>query len=182
MGRPSKLTESQWEQIGRRLVNGEKAATLAKEFKVSPTAISNRFSKATERIKTVADQIVTTEQALNALSVSEQIAAVSLARTLRSTLEHMASAAELGARNTHKLLGLANAQMIKIGEVDPLRSLDVLRGIGALTKLANDSAVVPTAMISGSKDAVKRQMQDEDVQTLPVQVVIQVEDASVPEA
>ncbi|MGI4776943.1 MAG: helix-turn-helix domain-containing protein [Janthinobacterium lividum] len=180
MGRPSKLTEKQWEQVGRRLLAGEMASDLAREFKVSPTAISNRFSKSNEKVKSVANQIVTAEKALEDLSDSQQLAAVSLARKLRATLEHMASAAEYGAATAQKLLAMANVQAMKIDDVNPLESLDVLRGIGALTKLANDSAVVPTALLNGSKEAVKKAQLDTEV--TPVRVTVLVEDASQPEA
>lgn len=180
MGRPSKLTDAQWQQIGKRLLAGEKAAALAKEFKVSPATISERFSKSTERIKSVANQIVAAGQAMDSLSLSEQVSAISMAAKLRSTLEHMASAAEYGAATTHKFLAMANTQALKVDEVDPMRSLEILKGIGVLTKLANDSAAVPTALINGSKEAVK-QVQQEN-QPLPQRVVVQIEDASIPEA
>lgn len=179
MGRKSKLSDAQWEEVGKRLLAGEKAADLAREFKVSRATISERFSRTTEKVKAVANQIVTTEQAMEDLTVSEQLSAISMARRLRSTLEHMAGAAEFGASTAHKLNGLANMQLIKIDEVDPLKSLEVLKGIGALTKLANEAAVIPTALLAGSKEAVK-QVQKEDP-VLPVKIVIQVEDASVPE-
>lgn len=179
MGRPSKLTDRQWEAIGKRLLAGEKASALAKEFGVSPATLSQRFSKSTEKVKTVANQIVATEQALEDLTVSEQVTAISMARKLRATMEHLVGAAEYGASTSHKLLGLANMQAIKIDEVDPLKSIEVLKGIGALTKLANDSAVIPTAFLSANKEAVKQVQKEEPVQ--PVQVVVQVQDASIPE-
>ncbi|CAN7328226.1 Hin recombinase [Variovorax sp. LjRoot84] len=180
MGRPSKLTDAQWAEIGKRLLNREKAAKLAREFGVSSALISQRFSKTNEKVKSVANQLVTTEKALEDLSVPEQLAAVSLARKLRATLEHMAGAAEYGAATAQKLLGMANVQAMKIDDVDPLKSIDVLRSIGALTKLANDSAVVPSALISGSKEAVKQAQKETPV--TPVRIVVQVEDASQPEA
>ena len=117
---------------------------------------------------------------MDSLTLSEQVAAISLASRLRSTLEHMASAAEYAAATTHKFLAMANTQAMKVDEVDPMKSLEVLKGIGVLTKLANDSAAVPTALINGSKDAVK-QVQQEN-QPLPMRVVVQIEDASIPEA
>jgi hypothetical protein len=33
MGRPSKLTDKQWDKSAQRLLKGEKAADLAREFK-----------------------------------------------------------------------------------------------------------------------------------------------------
>src|SRR5882724_2259578 len=79
MGRPSKLTERQWEEVGKRLLGGEKPAALAREFKVSKATLSERFSKRTETVKSVANQIVETRDALDALGLSEQLAAISLA-------------------------------------------------------------------------------------------------------
>ncbi len=181
MGRPSKLTDAQWAQIGKRLLEGEKAAALAREFKVSPATISERFSKSTEKVKTVAHQIVTTGKALDSLSVAEQVSAISLASKIRSTLEHMACAAEYGAATAHKFMAMANMQALKVDEVDPMKSLDVLKGIGVLTKLGNDSVVLGTALMNGSKDAVKQIQKGEDDPVTPVKITIQVEDASIPE-
>ncbi len=39
MGRKSSLTEKQWSEIERRLVNGESARSLAREFEISEAAI-----------------------------------------------------------------------------------------------------------------------------------------------
>lgn len=44
MGRPSKLTEDKWTELGKRLAFGEKAADLSREYGVSTAAISKRFS------------------------------------------------------------------------------------------------------------------------------------------
>jgi hypothetical protein len=60
-------------------------------------AISMRFSERTETVKTVANQIVATERALELLNVSEQIAARSLADELKSISTHLAGAARCGA-------------------------------------------------------------------------------------
>lgn len=181
MGRPSKLTDAQWEQIGKRLLEGEKAAALAREFKVSPATISERFSKSTEKVKAVANQIVTTGKALDSLSVAEQVSAISLAGKLRSTLEHLSSAAEYGAATAHKFMAMANTQALKVDEVDPMKSLDVLKGIGVLTKLGNDSSELAKSLVNGSKDAVKQIQTLEADPVTPVKITIQVEDASIPE-
>jgi hypothetical protein len=179
MGRKSKLTDKQWDAIGKRLVAGEKAAALAREFKVSPATISERFSKSTEKVKSVANQLVATEQALDDLSVSEQISAISLARKLRSMQEHLVGAGEFAASTAHKLHSLANMQLIKIDEVEPHKSTDVLKGIATLVKVGNDAGVIPSAFLAANKEAVKQVQKEEPV--LPVKVLVQVEDASSPE-
>lgn len=57
------------------LLAGESTSALAREFGVSKSTISVRFSERSETIKNVAHQIVATEQALSFLNVSEQLAA-----------------------------------------------------------------------------------------------------------
>ncbi|RZL66414.1 MAG: Hin recombinase [Variovorax sp.] len=66
MGRPSKLSDKQWEQIGRRIVAGEKPSALAKEFKVSHATVSERFSESGGKVKSVANQILAAEDSLKA--------------------------------------------------------------------------------------------------------------------
>ena len=158
MGRPSKLTERQWEDIGKRLIAGEKPAKLAREFKVSPATISERFSKRTETVKTVANQIVATRDALDALGVSEQIAAISLAEDLRAISTHLAGAGKFGAANAHRLLGIAHAKVQQIDDAKPLddTSRDALRDVAVLTKLANENSVIPVNLLAANKETVKK--------------------------
>lgn len=55
MGRKSKLTDKQWAEVGRRLLEGEASASIAKDFPVTPTAIRQRKTFATDPVKAVAD-------------------------------------------------------------------------------------------------------------------------------
>jgi ribosomal protein S11 len=156
-GRPSKLSDAQWVEIQRRLALGEKATDLAREFKVSKTAISVRFSKRTETIKSVAQQVVSAEAALLALPVSEQKAAVSLIEELRTISTHMAGAARYGSATAHRLLAIANAKVQEIDDADPLNAegVQALKSIALVTKVANESAVIPTNLLSANKDLMK---------------------------
>lgn len=157
MGRKSKLTEAQWAQIGKRLIAGEKASALAKEFKVSPTTISERFSKSVGNVKAVANQIVAAEDALKSLPISEQVSAMSLVNELRAISMHMAGAAKFGAATAHRLAGIAHGKVQEIDDAQPFeeKSMDSLKGVAVLTKLANDAAVIPTALLNANKEAIK---------------------------
>lgn len=156
MGRPSKLTDQQWEKIGSRLLNGEKPASLAREYGVSKTALSLRFSKRTETVKEVANQIVATDVALSKLNVSEQIAALSLAHDLKSISQHMASTAKYGAMTAHRLAGIANAQVALVDDADPLsdKSLGILKGVAVLTKTSNEAAETPLNLLRANKEMI----------------------------
>jgi AcrR family transcriptional regulator len=155
MARPSKLTDAQWEAIGKRLLAGESAASLAREFGVSKAAISARFSKRTETIKSVAKQIVETERALSFLNVSEQMAARSLADDLRAISEHLAGAARFGAATAHRLAGIAHMKASEIDDARPLNdeSIKSLKGIAVLTRMANESSEIGVNLLRANKDA-----------------------------
>jgi hypothetical protein len=181
MGRKSKLTERQWEAIGKRLLEGEKASALAREFKVSPATISERFSKSIGNVKTVAHQIVATEEALRALPVSEQVSAISLASELRAISMHLAGAAKFGAATAHRLSGIAHGKVQEIDDAAPLdgENIESLKGVAVLTEMANKASVIGLNLLSANKEMVKAGMQDAPVQ--PVMITVQVEDASVAE-
>lgn len=157
MGRNSKLTDAQWEKIGKRLLAGESLSALAREFGVSKASISTRFSKRIQTVKDVANQIVATETAMSKLNVSEQMAARTLADDLKSISEHLAGAAKFGAATAHRLSGIANAQVAKIDDTDPLNaeSVESLKGISALTKLANESSTIAINLLNANKETIK---------------------------
>lgn len=158
MGRPSKLTDAQWEQIGKRLLAGDSAADLAREFGVSKAAISTRFSKRNENIKSVAKQIVETERALSFLNVSEQIAARSLADDLKAISEHLAGAARYGSATAHRLSGIAHSKASEIDDASPLtpESIESLKGIAVLTKMANEASEIGVNLLRANKEEIDR--------------------------
>lgn len=155
MGRPSNLSDAKWAELEKRLLAGEKAADLAKVYKVSRSAISKRFSKPIEAVKTVANQLVSAEEALARLPISQQINALNLAASLRSISTHLASAANLGAATAHRLSALANSEVQKIDDAEPLKSIENLKGVAALTKMANDSATIGMNLLAANKETVK---------------------------
>jgi len=156
MARQSPLSPKQWADIERRLFDGEMAKDLSKEFGVSYNAIKKRFGSNVNQVKIVAAQIVATESAIKALPVSSQIQAVNLAVKLKSISEHLAGAAEFGAMTAHRLSGLAHNEVQKIDDVDPLQSLEAMKGVSALTRLANDSAEIGLNLLKANKESIDR--------------------------
>lgn len=182
MGRPSKLTEQQWAEIGKRLLAGESQGSLAKEFGVSKAAIQKRFSGRIETVKAVANQIVETENALRKLPVSDQLSAITLADELRAISMHLAGAGKFGAATAHRLSGIAHAKVQEIDDAAPLdgESLESLKGIAALTRMANEASQIGVNLLAANKEAVKELNQQ--AKPLPQRVTVTVEDASVPDA
>jgi hypothetical protein len=177
MARKSPLTDKQWKEIERRLLAGEKGRRLAAEFGVSDTAIRKRFSLQTKLIKEVANQIVETEHAFKSLPISSQISARTLADELLAISTHLAGAAKYGAMTAHRLSGIANQQVDKIDESNPAGDPEVLQGIAALTKMANDSSVIGMNLLNANKETVK-DLNNEKDKPEPKRIVFTVVDAS----
>lgn len=157
MPRKSNLTDRQWDKLHKRLLAGEKAAQLAREFGVSKSAISARFSKRMENVKATASLIAAADEALEKLNLQEQVNAFSLADELRSISKHLAGAGRNGAMTAHRLAGLARFQAEKVDEIDPSKSSEALQNIAILTKLSNESAQTGLGLLAANKEFVKEQ-------------------------
>ncbi len=158
MGRKSKLTDKQWSEIQSRLLGGEIPATLAREYGVDKAQITRRFSQPVAQIKTVANQLLEAEDALRALPLPQQIATVALLDTLRSIGGHLAGAANYGAATSHRLSGIAHAKAMEIDDAAPLneQSLETLKSISALTRIANDAAATGLNLLNANKELAKQ--------------------------
>jgi ABC-type transporter Mla subunit MlaD len=120
--------------------------------------LRERISAQSAQIKNVAKQIVDTERAISELPISAQITAHGLASRLRAISENLAGAAHYGAATAHRLAGIANAKVQEIDDAKPLdeQSLDALKGVAALTKMANEASTVGLNLLSANKEAVKQ--------------------------
>lgn len=169
MARPSKLTPDQWSEIDRRLMGGESASALAREFGINPSQITRRVSQVTQKVRNVAQSLAKAKSELAELPVAQQYAAVSLAEKLRNISNSIASAAELGAKTAHRLHALANSEVEKVDDANPLESMEALKGVGVLTKLANDSSHIALNLLAANKETVKEANQTQP-QALPASV------------
>ena len=159
MGRPSKLTPEQWEDLHKRLLAGEPARVLGREFGLSEAAIRKKFganqkvSAQSSQVRTVAEKLADSAAALEALPISQRPVAIDLAAKLRNISNSLACAAELGAATAHRLNALANTEVAKVDDAEPLTSIDNLKSVGVLTKLANESAHVALNLLNANKNA-----------------------------
>ena len=152
MGRPSKLSPAQWREVERRAAAGESIAALAKEFGVGRSTVSERVSVISDVVRETAIKFAAAQTALAALPVAQQYIAINLADKLRNISTSLACAAELGAATAHRLHALANGEVVKIDDADPLASIDALKGVAVLTRMGNDSAVLGMGLLAANKD------------------------------
>ena len=82
---------------------------------------------------------------------AQQFQALSLAEKLRNISASLASAAELGAATSHRLNALANSEVSKIDDANPMSSMDNLKSASLLSRLANDSATIALNLLAANK-------------------------------
>jgi Helix-turn-helix domain len=170
MARPAKLSPMQREEVSRRLAAGEGVRALAREYGVGPATIMRvSVAEQPEQVRAVAKQVADAQTALAALPVQQQYMAVSLAERLRNISQSLASAAELGSATAHRLHALANSEVAKVDDAEPMASLDSLRNVGVLTKLANESSHIALNLLASNKERVKA-MDDPGEQALSLAV------------
>lgn len=148
MGRPSKLDDRQWAEIGRRIAMGEGVTALAKEFKVSKTVISERFSKRKETIKTLANTLATVEVEIEALPVNEQCSVRTMADQLKSISDRLATAANHGAFVASRMAEIAAHQAKSLkNDAEP----DAMRPVVAAMETANKASTIGMGLLAANK-------------------------------
>lgn len=147
MGRKSKLTELQWDEVARRALNGEKVRPLAREFGITESAIRQRISSPNKRIKHLAEQKVAIETEIRQLPIKTQAQISILADELMSISINLASAGKFGSMVAKHSMGLAAKSMAKVNKDDPMDSADLLQGVAALTRISNDASVIGNNML-----------------------------------
>lgn len=197
MGRKSALSPDQWIEIERRIVvEGESIYALAKEFGVNESTVRRKikpnFADKTEvaqkhhadlramaiekaRIdkesRTISDKIAE-------LPYAKQVIVHDLSRRLANISNSLASAAELGAATAHRLSALANSEVAKVDDAEPLASVENLKGVAALTKLANESATIALNLLNANKETVQRINTDDDGAGIPTSIELVAPNAS----
>ena len=157
MGRKSSLSDADWAKVGKRLLAGETARSLAREFKTSEASVRRKFPAQRKDVKDVANQLVAADAALKALPIASQIDAITLASELSAVSMHLAGAAKYGASTAHRLSGIANAKVMEIDDAAPLTdaSLLSLKGVAVLTKVANEASQIGVNLLAANKDMIK---------------------------
>lgn len=61
----------------------------------------------------------------------------------------------MGAATAHRLSAIANSQVAKVDDADPSKSMDMLRDVAVLTKMANEASTIGLNLLSANKEIVK---------------------------
>ena len=165
MGQKPKLTADQWKEIELRVVNGEGYRALAREYGVSDAAIRQRVSSRVKEIKSLAEQMVSTETRLSALPVASQIATQNLAAKYRAITDNMLIAAHNSSISAAALSERAMIENQKVLNDD----VDSLKRGAALQRMANEAMVIPMGLMTANKESVKKANEEKDItpETIP---------------
>lgn len=170
MGRKSSLTAEQWIEVERRhLVDGVSINALATEFGVNESSIRRRIKPnkvespsrksslhalAEEKVRLDAQTKRITAQIAELPYANQQIVS-DLARKLTNISEHLGSAAELSAASAHRLSRMANQQMEKVDDVNPMTTASFLQAHAVLQKMANCAMEGPLKLLGANKDMIE---------------------------
>jgi pyruvate/2-oxoglutarate dehydrogenase complex dihydrolipoamide acyltransferase (E2) component len=158
MGRKSKTTPEQDQRLIERHLAGESIRSLAKEAGVSESALRGKISAQAQQIKDVANQIVTTERALQALPFNAQTTARNRAAAMSMIEDNVFAGLVNGSATFHRLTSIANTELQKVNDADMLSegSMERMKVVAAATKMANDAVAPALAMVNGNKDRIAR--------------------------
>jgi leucyl aminopeptidase len=171
MGRKSSLTDEQWAEIGKRLLEGEGPSEIARELtagglKVTESTIRSHFERKGQKTKTiqqVASQLFDADQAqraaqqcLQSLPPAAQMTALTLSQRMRNISEDLANAAENSAKTALRFTALANEQAHKVDDAEPTKATESLKNSVLLTKAANEAAHIPLNLLAANRETVKR--------------------------
>jgi len=158
MARPSKLSPDQWATIEKRLTLGETASALGREFGISEGAIRQKFpsiAAVSTKVREIAEMVVATRTSLAEMPPLHRQSALSLADELMEISSHLTSAAKYGSATAHRLSALAHCAVGKIDDADPLSSIEALKGVSGLTRLANDASIIGLNLLNANREAMK---------------------------
>jgi len=154
VGRPRKLTDPQWDEIGRRAAKGESMASLAKEFGVDRALVSRRVSHGVKIVKTLVTQMVE-------LPISQQrevVAQVEVENERRRIGENtLAGAAHLSHMFRARVQGLdstASAEDLR----DPAAMIQVINAAAPGATTPPPPAQNGATNTSDAKDRLKRML------------------------
>lgn len=161
MGRPSRLTDKQWEDAIALVNAGGTLRAIAAQFDIAVSPLAKRVKEHKEhqeRKKELANQLVAAEFKIKDLPIKEQIEVHGIADDLRAISMHLAGAGRYGAATAHRLAGIANGKVAQIDDdapIDDEGSLKALKGIAALTRMANEAAEIPMGLLKANKETVE---------------------------
>ena len=104
------------------------------------------------QVREIAHQVAEVQDAVEKLPPFQRDVVFDLAASLRNVSRSLTKAAELGADTSMRLQEMASTQIRKVNQDDPTKSIEELKSVGIMTRLANDSASIALNLLAANKD------------------------------
>jgi len=144
MGRKSSLTPEQWQEVIRRhLVGGESIRSLAREYGIAESSMREYIRAHKQKIENASNQIINATRAINALPISSQITAHSLAQK-KMLLQDGAADVAIDMQAVASRIGKAARSKVNSITDDELLDGEMMKGIMA-TAIVVNNAMRPTS-------------------------------------
>lgn len=165
MGRKSKTTPEQDQRLIERHVAGESIRSLAKEVGISEASLRQKISTQATEIKSVANQIVATEKAMQSLPWHARNLARSRAALMVTIEDNVFAGIVNSSAAFVKLTSMANTELLKVDEADLLSddSKARLSIVGGLNKMANEAVGPAMTLVNGNKERLTKTLQEAEV-------------------
>ena len=138
------------------MLEGQSIRSIADQFKISEGALRKRFSTRVQTIKVVANQMLIANNNFQNLPTSSKISTQDYFEKLRDMQNNLIGAASNGAATSHRLSAIANQQVQKLDDADPMTEagISIIKGIAALTRTANEASEIAINLIKANKDVI----------------------------
>jgi hypothetical protein len=158
-GDVAKLTANQWDDIEKRLSNGERASDLAKTFGITRQTLHARFKDPNEKqVVALATQIFELETNLKKTDKNLQVRARSLADRMAEINDNMVEGNTHCAKSYAKLSEIAYHHIKKIDHENP--NFETLQLVAGITKVGNGVAAPINAMLAAHKEKLQEGPED----------------------
>lgn len=170
MGKQKRLTQAEWATLEKRLMAGESARSLAREYGNTEAAIRHRFGQVKKiKVEDAAMKLVEARQAIESIPPTLRPQVNALADTLQQISEMAARSAELAARTAYRMSHIANVQASKLDEENP--DVETARMVAGFTDTANKAAYQPLELMKANKSVMENaQAEDDPINSIPAPV------------
>ena len=105
----------------------------------------------------MAAKVCAAEEALDTLPLLKQRQVFEMVADLRGIASNLTAAAHLGSQTAHKLARIAAGQVDRVVEAakegkDPMESAEILQGVSALGKLANEAGRMGLELLTANRE------------------------------
>jgi len=150
-----KLSKAQLTKAKIRIEGGESLRSVARDYKVSPSGLSQRLSPYSPTVKKAAKQLVAAEEQIYSLKKTEQLAVFSLAEELRAVSLNLAGTARVNSLTAKRFAVIAHKQAQKVSADNPMDNQEEMQAVSACITISNNATATGLNLLKINRDGEK---------------------------